>query len=550
MAADPIGKYTVAQVRDDPRLTDSVRKITGLSEAATRKRLAEAAGNMHVRRLFGDVWPASASALAERTAAFAREYGFHRELRRITGATQQLVSRRLNEAVGKTLLRNVFEDLWPDDDNADQDDPEEDDPEEEDDVPANPEDHPVAPRSVSTASDGDAAYEHPSLEHTGAGDPAIRSDPFDGIELTSDEVEPEDSSVAGAEAPFDPNEIRVKLWTPTVDLVLTRLRENEIDLAPDFQRAAGIWKERTQSRLIESLLIRVPLPAFYMDSSDEDRLLVIDGIQRLTALKRFVTDNELVLQDLEYLSECNGKRFADLPRPFRRRIEETMLTVHVIDKGTPDGAKLNIFKRLNTGGMPLTSQEVRHAMSPGPVRTFLKVLATSGPFERATQRKFSDNRMTDRECVLRFCAFILTPPSDYPAVGDLDKFLLDAMKKLNEMSDPDRRALARRLDRAMSAAEHVLGGMAFRKPRRPGRPRPPVNKALFEAWAVGFDARTDDELDRLLHRGTMVQRLFEQLVDEVREFEQALSQGTGDPSKVKLRFSRIDALLDEVSHHP
>ena len=578
MAVYPIGKHTVAEVREDPRLVDAVRKITGLGDTPVRKRLTDAAGNMHVSRLFGDVWPTTAADLAERTAAFAREYGFQRELRRITRATQVLVSRRLNDAAGKTMLRNLFREFWPEDEEAEPPDLEEYEVDEADGAadPFNPSDHvgethPLnAPdvRIAGPSRDIRLIFPDPDgrgvrivggpsrrdgsppaiLDHIGGGGPGFRADTFDGVELFSaDEVEPEESSVAGAEG-FDPNEIRVKLWTPTVDLVLTRLREDEIDLAPDFQREAGIWTDRNQSRLIESLLIRVPLPAFYMDSSDEDRLLVIDGIQRLTALKRFVTDNELVLQELEYLYDCNGKRFADLPRPFRRRIEETMLTVHVIDKGTPDGAKLNIFKRLNTGGMPLTPQEVRHAMSPGPVREFLKALSVSPAFERTTQRKFSDKRMTARECALRFCAFILTPPSDYPPVGDLDKFLLDAMKKLNEMSDPDRRALARRFERAMTSAGQVLGDQAFRKPRRPGRPRPPVNKALFEAWAVGFDARTDEELAHLKERGVEVQQRFEKLVDEVREFEQALSQGTGDPTKVKLRFDWIDALLDEVAN--
>jgi hypothetical protein len=360
------------------------------------------------------------------------------------------------------------------------------------------------------------------------------------------EVEEEDTSGERITRPFDPNQIRVKLWTPTVDLVLRRVKQGEIDLAPDFQRAAGIWKERAQSQLIESLLIRIPLPAFYVDGGNEDCLIVVDGIQRLTALKRFVVDTTLELRGLEYLTELEGKRFVDLSRPLQRRIEETMLTVYLIDKGTPEEAKLNIFKRLNTGGEPLTSQEIRHAMNPGPVRDFLRTLAQSPAFLAATQRKFSDQRMTDRECALRFCAFALTAPDKYTAHGDLDTFLHGAMKAINAQTERKRRGLAERFERAMAAAERILGDQAFRKPPRSGR-KAPVNKALFEVWALGFDSRTDDEIERLEKRRTTLQKRFAKLFDENRDFEKALSQGTGDPAKVRLRFSAIHKLLGEVA---
>jgi hypothetical protein len=369
----------------------------------------------------------------------------------------------------------------------------------------------------------------------------------DGLPSVSPDIdiELEDTSTDRILKPFDPNQIRVKLWTPTVDLVMRRLKQNEIDLAPDFQRAAGIWKDKAQSQLIESLLIRIPLPAFYVDGGNEDLLVVVDGIQRLTAIHRFVAEGTLTLQGLEYLTDLNGKGFAALPRPLQRRIEETMLTVYLIDKGTPEEAKLNIFKRLNTGGEPLTPQEIRHAMNPGPVRGFLRALAEAPEFLGATQERFSDMRMTDRECALRFCAFVLTKPDDYAVHGDLDAFLHAAMKAINAESDKKRRGLAERFARTMGAAERILGDQAFRKPSRSGR-RAPVNKALFEVWAVGFDACDDDALDRLEKRRVRVQQRFEKLFNENRDFERALSQGTGDPAKVRLRFSAIAQILDEV----
>lgn len=493
----PLGTSRVAQARDEPTVISSLSKLTGLSEALITARLNKSNGRMMLRNAFKDVWP-TASQLGGWTVAFAKTNGLDMELAEITGASTQKVSKRLVNTSSRTLLRNAFKDCWPDD---------------------------------STVQ--------------------VQTDDVTAI-VDSDDIgiEEETTSTGSIIRPFDPNKIRVKMWTPTVDLVLKRIHANEIDLAPDFQRATGVWKNRAQSRLIESLLIRIPLPAFYVDGADEDRLLVIDGIQRLTALRRFVLEKaankRLVLQDLEYLTDLNGNTFDDLPRPFQRRIEETMLTVHLIDKGTPEEAKLNIFKRLNTGGTPLTLQEIRHAMTPGPVRDYLKTLAALPSFQQATQGRFSDDRMTDRECALRFCAFFLTPPTQYPVDADLDGFLQQAMRKINEMSEDERNALSFRFNRANLAAHDILENEAYRKPTQNNR-RSPVNKALFEAWTVGFDGCTDAELKRLVKRRSTVLNEYSKLFHSNRDLQEALSQGTGDQRKVRLRFTKIDELLRRIA---
>lgn len=516
-----LGKYTVAEVRNDESVYAAITEVTGLGRRTIRRRFSEAHGRTTIRNLFGDYWPATGEHLADLTVAFARDIGLHDEIQRLTKCSARLVAKRLNQSHGKTLLRNAFSDVWPEaDEESALDDSDEGD----------------APSWQELDDLSERAGELGNVRNF-TNEDDYRSDDEEGIES---------EDIGEITKPFDPNKIRVKLWTPTVDLVLKRLQEGEIDLAPDFQREAGIWKDKAQSQLIESLLIRIPLPAFYVDGSDEDCLIVVDGIQRLTAIKRFVLDKTLRLTGLEYLTDLQGKNVDELARPLRRRIEETMLTVYLIDKGTPEEAKLNIFKRLNTGGEPLKSQEIRHAMNPGPVRAFLRDLAALPSFKEATQGKFDDQRMTDRECALRFCAFVLTPPDQYPA-SDLDAFLHRSMKNISELDDETRGTLARRFDRAMRASKAVLGASAFRKPRGHRARRPPVNKALFEAWAVGFDARTDAELARLEQRSDLVLKRFEELVEENRDFETALSQGTGDAAKVRLRFREIDRLLREAS---
>ena len=115
-------------------------------------------------------------------------------------------------------------------------------------------------------------------------------------------IEPEDiESDSQITEPLDPTLIRVETKPMSLDALIARIREEDLDLAPGFQRKGGIWKDEAQSRLIESILIRIPLPAFYMDATNEDRWLVVDGLQRLTTLKRFVIDQELRLKGLEFL---------------------------------------------------------------------------------------------------------------------------------------------------------------------------------------------------------------------------------------------------------
>ena len=109
----------------------------------------------------------------------------------------------------------------------------------------------------------------------------------DGIE-----IEPEEDVIT---TPFDPTKIRVDTKPMTIDLILKRIKYDEIDLAPDFQRHANIWTDQAKSRLIESILIRIPLPALYIDATNEEKWLVIDGLQRLSTLKKFIIDKKIKL---------------------------------------------------------------------------------------------------------------------------------------------------------------------------------------------------------------------------------------------------------------
>jgi Protein of unknown function DUF262 len=355
----------------------------------------------------------------------------------------------------------------------------------------------------------------------------------------------EDESIT---QPFDPELIRVETRPMTIDLLLQRIKYEELNLAPDFQREGGIWNPRTKSRLIESILIRIPLPAFYMDATDEDQWIVIDGLQRLTTLKLFVNDKSLKLCDLEFLTELNNKTFDELPRNLQRRIIETQVTVYLIEKGTPREVKFNIFKRINTGGLPLSLQEIRHALNQGKSTKFLEYLADLPEFKRATNGSVSSKRMADREFILRFLAFSIHSYDEYKE-AEFDSFLSDVMSEINDMSESELNDLEKKFSQAMTVAYEIFGNDAFRKRDRSNAPRRPVNKALFESWSVNLSKLTFEQIKTLIERKDKLKEMFIRLMNDAEiepRFDISISQGTGDNRKVKRRFSAIENLIQEV----
>ncbi|MDF2369311.1 MAG: DUF262 domain-containing protein [Rhizobiaceae bacterium] len=343
--------------------------------------------------------------------------------------------------------------------------------------------------------------------------------------------------------PFNPDDIRVITKHLTIGQVVDRIEHNEMDLAPEFQRLAGVWPPKNRSRLIESILLRIPLPVFYVAANEDELWSVVDGLQRISTINAFVR-NEFSLIQLEYLHSLGEKHFSDLPRQLQRRILETELVMHVIQPGTPELAMFNIFKRINTGGKPLNSQEIRHAMLPGVARKFLTQLAKLPAFLEATDNSLPPGRMADRECVLRFMAFSITPWQHY-GQSELDGFLSMAMRKLNTMDNKERVILSNNFVRAMNSAKKIFGDDAFRKRMSANASRSRINKALFESWSVSLSSRTDSEIKRLEENHNLLNQKFIDLMQN-QEFFASISQGTGSRRAVETRFKEIDRIVQET----
>jgi hypothetical protein len=346
------------------------------------------------------------------------------------------------------------------------------------------------------------------------------------------------------EKPYDPTRIKVDPTSMTIFQVMRKVRMKEINLQTQFQRKV-VWDNVRQSRLIESILIRIPLPSFYLDAKNDNEWLIVDGLQRLWTLDRFFNKKDLRLENLEFLgTQLNGKNFDELPRNFQRQIEETHLNLYVIQPDTPHKVKFTIFYRINTGGMVLSAQEIRHCLFQGTATDLLIKLADSKEFLSATTGSINTKRMDDRECVLRYCAFHLKPYTEYKE-SNFNEFLSSAMVSINKMKPNEIEVLEKSFFRAMRISESVFGQYAFRKMYGRQYHKNKVNKSLFEVWSVCLEGFDENEL--LKNKDKIIDGFIDKMNNDDAYF-QSITQGTGGKTRVHKRFSTtLDIIKEAIS---
>jgi hypothetical protein len=369
-------------------------------------------------------------------------------------------------------------------------------------------------------------------------------------EANEEIIEHTDESQVPIRIPFDPNLIRIRRDPFTLGQLIDKIEYKEVNFFTLFQRKSDLWDKVKQSRLIESVLLRLPLPSFYFDElteQTEDGTVypwqVIDGLQRCSVFKNFVVDKTMVLEDLEFLTQFNGKSYNELPKELRRRIEQTPITVYVVELGTPDEVKFNIFKRINTGGLILMPQEIRHALNQGEPAFFVEELANHQSFKRATNYRIATDRMEDRDFVTRFASFYLVEYSNYEP--DLDTFMTKGMGRIKDITPENRQVMKENFYASMNTAYSIFGDDAFRKRANPSDRRRPINKALFETLSVNLAQLTVEQRDKLINNSDLFRQKFMDLNQEPK-FYSSISSGTGQKENVRTRFVEIKRIIDET----
>lgn len=324
--------------------------------------------------------------------------------------------------------------------------------------------------------------------------------------------------------------------TRTVHDVLRRIEKGSFVMDPDFQRDF-IWPEDKQSKLIESVLMRIPLPVFYLAEDEKGRMVVVDGLQRLSTFQRFV-NNDLRLK-LPHQSELDKKKFKNLSPKLQNRVEDCNLILYVIDAKVPERARLDIFERVN-GGVPLTRQQMRNCLFMGEGTRFLKTEAATKLFGMATGNSLRSSTMRDREFVNRFCAFQILPLRDYK--GDMDEFLAQALRRMNSEGQDVSRELSAQFRTSLSNNLHVFGRHAFRKHTQDQDSRSVLNASLWDVMITGLSRYPEHLVEA---RADNLRAAFYPLMRD-DDFVRAITYGTNDMRRVKDRFNAAKKMFEEV----
>lgn len=369
-----------------------------------------------------------------------------------------------------------------------------------------------------------------------------------GLDYEFEDIENKDEE---KERPFDAEKIRVDQQMLSVKYMLELMEDNLIELNPGYQRRR-VWKDnKKKSLLIESLMLRIPIPAFYFYENEDGKYQVIDGQQRLATIKEFV-NGEFRLNGLEYLGkDYNKKKFEDLDTKYVQRIYRTQIAVNILDARSPKNVIYDIFRRVNTGGVNLNPQEMRNAICKQEVRDFLVRSTRNENFIMATRGRVKDERMDSQELALRFYAFYKAYNYEEDILhydsSDIAAMLDDAIEDLNRMKSEEREKLFQKFDLAMKRSYEAFGKYAFSKIQREGnsirRNMDYINKSLFSSFSVLLLRSDFDNVNIKEHQNKLLLELADAL--ENHSYTNSITVGTGNKKNVYMNFTYSKGVLEE-----
>jgi hypothetical protein len=336
---------------------------------------------------------------------------------------------------------------------------------------------------------------------------------------------------------FPPSERTI--YTSPYDLSINTLVEqwnDETLQIPDFQREY-VWDNAKASRLIESLLLNIPIPTLYFSETEDAKYQIVDGHQRVYSVVRYL-DNQFALSGLRIQSEFKGTRFFKLPPREQRFLKTRTMRAIVIQADSHPSMKFEVFERLNTGGLALNAQEIRNAIYHGSFNDLLRSLEHDDAYRSALGVQRVRKRMVDRELVLRFFGLRYALPSyRTPLVRFLNDFMRDNRNPPPEWLEEKRQCF----QRTVELVHEVFGSSAFRVSDRRGKPTERnVNRALFDAHMIVTSIA--DRGAAVAERRAIVQGMSDLYSDP--DFADAISRATGDKARTHLRIRKVGELFE------
>jgi uncharacterized protein with ParB-like and HNH nuclease domain len=343
-----------------------------------------------------------------------------------------------------------------------------------------------------------------------------------------------------------------------LETLVKKIKNGVIKLDPDYQRRHR-WDDKTSSRLIESLILNIPIPTIYISQdvdvdleTEEHRYSVIDGQQRLTSIYNFLRD-KYALIGLDTLDELNGCFHKDLPPFLIRRLEERTVKCLRIDSTIDAQVKLDIFERLNSGSVKLEPQELRNAVFSGKFNVLCKSLSTNRDFRILLQidpeTPETNNRvrkMEDVELVLRFFTLIYGNYLNYKKTKEkgFTDFLSDTMKIHNNDDDETLERYKREFEITMNVILRDFGPTAFAKYKVESegdtlKLQSKYNVAVFDALATScHDLYFDENIKDFANKKKAFLELF-----KTPDFYESISGSYLDTNKLKFRIEQTKVTL-------
>lgn len=328
-------------------------------------------------------------------------------------------------------------------------------------------------------------------------------------------------------------------YDPPVKALVAEIREHELIVRPTFQRNA-VWDRKRKSKFVESILLNIPIPNLFFAEDDDGSKVVVDGQQRLLALKDYI-ENSFSLGGLEVLHQLNGKRFADLNERQQRIINNRTLRCLVISARSDSEIRFEVFERLNTGGLPLNAQEVRHCVYRGGLNDLLHELAKESTWLTLLGKDQPDPRMNDCELILRFFAIRAALPNYAPPL----KTLLNNYMKANRNPDATAQAdLRAAFLSTVAAVSQSFSGHPFRRAQRLETGETEwdnsLNRAVFDAQMLVMEGIDPVWVSA---NGQEVETLFVGLCSDDKRFNDCVSRATADKTRMEYRLATWNTAL-------
>ena len=339
----------------------------------------------------------------------------------------------------------------------------------------------------------------------------------------------------------------------TTETIASQLEKGNIDINPKFQRRDA-WSREEKSRLIESLMLGLPVPTIILAEMKERKnsFIVIDGKQRLLSIKQFCSNKteffKLKLKKLEVLTELEGKTFEDLKEDasfdkFLTAFENATIRTIVIKNWPNEQFLYSVFLRLNTGSKPLSPQELRQALHPGAFLDFLDdATADSKVMMSLLRNTKADSRMRDIELALRYFGYLYNR-NNYN--GNLRVFLDETCKLLNEKWTTEElkiRQQFKELEKSIEFCFDIFGEKQAFSKWESNAYNNRFNRALFEVFTFYFsDRNVRADINKY-----EFEEGFRKLCDTDNAFVESISSTTKDIRRVKKRFQAIEELIDSI----